>query len=365
MAICHTGCRLYLLPRPGLNQPLKGHMIKPGIKHCLQWFCASFGPHRRSRSTPRLLVLMYHRILDEQDERTRFEEPGMIVTPDSFRMHMEQIRKYFSPVQLCDWVDYCPGGSKRPGMFCAVTFDDGWADNYENAYPILKELDIPATIFLATDLIGTSNMFWPEKLSRLLLALPECASVNGSHPATAWLRDLLPGNHDYWNSRPGPENLAAAIDRAKSLPDNEINRLLSETIDSLDLEIGSDRPSLLDWEQVTEMIESGLVDIASHTRRHIRLGSETPRAVLESEIIGSKNVIREKTGHSARAFCFPNGDYSPQALELVRQHYQCAVSTSSGWNSCKNDIHLLRRIGIHNDATSNSTAFLARISGWM
>ncbi len=344
---------------------LKNNFLKRGVKRGLQKFCAAWGPHTRHRSRPELLILMYHRILPRDDQRTRIEEPGMIVTPETFSMHLDLINQYFEPVHLDDWSERCKNNDSLPNRACAITLDDGWVDNYEFAYPLLQEKNIPATIYLVTKLIGTSRVFWPEKLAHLLIALSQINGEPTDHPAAAWLKNILPENYRDWQHSPAPENITLTIKNAKIFSDSEIFNELEKIELALDIPTSNAEPSLLNWDQIAEMTATGLVNVASHTRNHIRLGASTPYDLLESEIVGSKTDIEEKTGRTTTTFCYPNGDLSPQALELVRQHYRCAVTTESGWNSCGNDSHLLQRIAIHEDISNTETAFLAKISGWM
>jgi peptidoglycan/xylan/chitin deacetylase (PgdA/CDA1 family) len=343
---------------------MKNNPLKKSVKYCLQHVAARLGPQSRRHHSPQLLVLMYHRILPKLDERAQFEEPGMIVTPESFSLHLEILNKRFTFVRLSEWIKKKNNGSRLPAMACAITFDDGWADNYEFAYPLLQENSIPATIFLVSELVGTSHRFWPERLARLIVSISSEPKKYQSHPVLPWIMELSKTDRiqdiDQTN-----EGISQIISRAKEMNDEDIHARL----DSIEHELGfnsfDSKPSLLNWNQLSEMTNSGLIDAGSHTCRHIRLNADTSDAVLQQEIITSKKQIERHTGHTVTSFCFPNGDYSPQALAMAREHYACAVTTCPGWNTAKTDNYLLRRFNIHEDVTSDKTAFLARISGWL
>lgn len=101
-------------------------------------------------------ILLYHHISDEFDSTNAIS----VISPKDFRLHMTAIKAQFTPVSLKDYVDFvtCRDGSKTmPKNPIIVTFDDGYLSNYEVAYPILKELEIPATIFIVTDTVGAKG----------------------------------------------------------------------------------------------------------------------------------------------------------------------------------------------------------------
>jgi peptidoglycan/xylan/chitin deacetylase (PgdA/CDA1 family) len=352
----HTGQTNRTMTRPN---PVK-RIIKRGLQH----IAARTGPHTRNSGPPRLLVLMYHRILPADDPRSRLEEPGMVVTPESFRIHLQTLQQYFDLVRLSDWIERRSHGESLPARACAITFDDGWADNHEFAFPIMKEEKVPATIFLVSDMVGTERVFWPERLAATMSRLATLPSVDWTHATLAWLRDT---DTDYAFNREPPtrEQLSRIIAGVKTLPDTEIHRRLDDIAHHHDISGSSGAAALLDWAQLEEMTASGLVDAGSHTCDHTRLTAATTDTELQHQIVDSRHTLETRTGQPVNAFCFPNGDFTPEAMSLVRQHYASAVTTQSGWNDASTDSHRLRRIGIHEDIAGDRTAFLARLSGWL
>ncbi len=348
----------------GLLTMRKTNPLKNAIKRGIQLFAANLGPHIRSHREPQLLILMYHRILPIDDERVRLEEPGMVVTPKTFQNNLETISKYFEFVTLSEWIENKNRSLPLPAKACAITFDDGWADNYEFAFPVLKKMRIPATIFLVANMIGTNKQFWPEHLARICEAISTHCPEQWSNISLAWLHKA---NTDYkFSTRPPTkEEISQLIIHAKQWPDHEIHSRLNLIESELGLHEHSDSAALMNWSQISEMTNSGLIEAGSHTCHHTRLSSETPVETLKEEIIRSKEIIEKRTAQAVTTFCYPNGDYSDKALKLVEKHYSCAVTTESGWNSVKTSNYRLQRIGVHEDIAGDRTAFLARISGWI
>jgi peptidoglycan/xylan/chitin deacetylase (PgdA/CDA1 family) len=328
-------------------------------RRAVERLIAAIGPGYWRLTGPRLIVLTYHRVLPAFDPRARLVQPGMIVHPETLRMHLHEIGRRFEFVHLHDWLS----GRARDGarVTCAVTFDDGWRDNYEFALPVLAEAGVPATVFLVSDLVGTRHSFWPERLARVLWNRGE--GLRREQLAGAGFEWLAALTAPATGVSPGIEAIDDAIMRAKRLPDAEIERLLAPVEGALGLDAGADSPDLLDWEQVRAMLESGLLAFGSHSRRHRRLLEQLDPAIVEDEVVNSKRAIEARTGAPVHLFCYPNGDVSPRARELVRQHYLGACTTESGHNRPGADPALLRRVSLHQDVCADPVAFTARLSG--
>lgn len=116
-------------------------------------------------------ILMYHRVVPH---RPRNCPPSWNVSPDRFREQLSGLLcRGFEPRRLCDVVDAAERGESIDRNVFVVTFDDGYENNFTHALPILRELQVPATIFLATAYLGQSEPFafddWPLKGSSSVL----------------------------------------------------------------------------------------------------------------------------------------------------------------------------------------------------
>ena len=108
-------------------------------------------PHFLSHVTGKVVILMYHRVIPPDEVASTYVQPGTYVTPDTFERHLQFLAAHFElltfPELLAKWD---AGGWNPASRYCAVTFDDGWIDNYRYGYPLLRRTGVPATIFLPT-----------------------------------------------------------------------------------------------------------------------------------------------------------------------------------------------------------------------
>lgn len=318
------------------------------------------GAHRRhSLGDSKLWILMYHRILPSDDFRYQLEEPGMIVEPDTFSMHLREAKKHFDVLDFNEWLRLKRTGEKLPKRACVITFDDGWYDNVEFALPIIKQEKVPITLFTVVEKIGTDFQFWPNLVSALLAS--HATPAMQSHPLFAQALAQVPST-DNTNNR---EYMAAIIHRLKQSTDGAI----FEALDAINWrsQLAFELPSgLMDWADVRTMQASGLVSIGSHTCNHKRLNASLAANDLQHEVVESKQLLATKVNKSVDIFCFPNGDYNPAALTSVMNTYGAAVTTRRGIvNASTADLHQLTRIGLHQHISDTPRTFGARLSGWI
>ena len=304
---------------------------------------------------------MYHRVLPKDSPARKTEQPGMYVSPETLDLHLTELKRHFELVPLEEWLRRAKEGAPLPRLACAITFDDGWRDNYDFALPVLVKHGAPATIFLVSSFIGTTYRFWPNRLMSLLQkSFAEPASVSFPEPLRRIVAPVLTEA-----GRRGEltvEDADRVVQGAKGFNEEEI-RSLVETAEKSGGERG-DAGEILNRDQVAKMAASGLIRYGSHTATHFRLGGRISPSELEREIVGSRKALQDLSGQAIELFCYPNGETSPAAIDLVRRHYLGAVTTRSGWYDASGDPHLIHRIGVHEDVSNAREPFLERLSGW-
>lgn len=135
-------------------------------------------------------VLMYHHV-ESADIAKENKRTSLNVPPDTFRKQMEYLKsKGYTAITPTDLVNFFDGGMSIPKKSVLITFDDGYVDNGDNAYPILRELGLKATIYIATGLMENFNYLSWGKISEM----NGSGVINfGNH---TWSHKNVGGNHD-------------------------------------------------------------------------------------------------------------------------------------------------------------------------
>src|SRR5258707_15207821 len=126
-------------------------------------------PHFLSHVTGKVVLLMFHRVVPRAEVVSTYVQPGMYVTPETFERHLQFLTAHFDLLTFRELLArWDAGGWNETARYCVVTFDDGWIDNYQYAYPLLRRYGVPATIFLPTGLTGSRDWLWSDRLRQLL-----------------------------------------------------------------------------------------------------------------------------------------------------------------------------------------------------
>jgi len=296
-------------------------------------------PEILSRFSRKIAILCYHRVIPDELRTHVLSSPWLVVSKDSFEKQMRHLREHYHPLPLKKLLWYYENGKDFPPRGVVVTFDDGWADNYFHAFPILKRYRIPATIFLTTDYIETEKVFWPERVSFFLSHIEK--TDPGAIPDFA--HSVFKSKSSI--SRRGKNMLDSFIEFLKDLSPPERSRLILDLAGKAP-EIGKDylkANRLMTWKQVLEMNEAG-IDFGSHGATH-RILTQLPLAEARNEIKRSKEVLEKKIRERIVAFAYPNGNYNDEILCILREEgFQIALTTERGLNHKKTNLFRLKRL---------------------
>jgi peptidoglycan/xylan/chitin deacetylase (PgdA/CDA1 family) len=222
--------------------------------------------------------------------------------------------------------------------------------------PILKKYNVPATIFLPTDYIGTENWFWPERVLYLLTRTNGQETEKDINLETKEVVNLF-----HSDSIRNEEKINKVIEFLKKKPLGTIEGVIEDLKTLTGSREFPNKRLILNWEEIRKMGKDNIA-FGSHTRTHAILTMLTDPKQIQSELINSKNVIENKTAKPVRSFCFPNGDSNTELIRMVKESgYECAFVGGRGTVRKGSNPFELKRIGIHNDVSWNIPLFDCRI----
>jgi len=290
---------------------------------------------RRKREAP--VILMYHRVAVE-----RSDPWGLCVSPMHFEEHLDVLRRHRHVVSMTELHRRVLAGDVAPATV-ALTFDDGYVDNLLAAEPLLRQYDVPATLFVSSGYTDRGCEYWWDELERILLApgdLPARMMVplpGGPHTldlgASAHYSVAAAERHSRWRaylSEPPTERHAAFLatwEQLVTLHDAEQWSALRSLLDAAG-RAPAMRPTCrpMTAGEIGTLARGGVIEIGAHTLTHPALPALSPRE-QEAEIRDGAAALEAILGHPVRGFSYPHGRFTEDTVRIVRDAgfaYACA-----------------------------------------
>lgn len=246
---------------------------------------------------------------------------------DRFEEHVAMLSRDYNCVPLHDMVARFLSGEAPSGREVAITFDDGYANNFTVAYPILKKYNVPATIFVASRFVGQAELKWDDYLAACFVLTEKDRAEYGENEFDLSDRSsrsaackLLTGIF----KKNGPDKMERALE--------EIALVLDVDREQVKRDQRFDSLRVLSGPQILEMVDSGLITVGPHTRSHCIL-TTLPDKLARDEMIGSSEDLRHYQGDSP-VFSYPNGttnDFSDVHIAILKDAgFAGALSTIPG-----------------------------------
>jgi len=284
---------------------------------------------RRYAPAPVISIVTYHHVA-EHDPSYPYDPDVADATPVQFRRQLETLARHANPIGIDELIGAIKGAPlpKNPVM---VTFDDGYRSCHEVALPILREVGVRATFFIATSFVSERRLYWWERITLLLgqarqKARPKTVVITYPQPMTIDPGDPATG-----------KKLTGVV---KDTEDLDVDRFLDELGKALEVDwspqVEADHANrlIMTWDQIRALRQAGM-DIESHGRRH-RVLQTLDDGALDDELAGSRRDLEGQLGRPVRAIAYPVGRRirgEPRIRHaLASAGYQLGLSNHSGVN---------------------------------
>ncbi len=266
----------------------------------------------RARFAEGVTILAYHRVLNVPDEEEfPFDIELVSASVAQFTYQMQFIKKHYQPITFATLLEHLDRGEKPPRGAAIVTFDDGFEDNYRNAFPVLKQLDMPATIFISTGYIDSQEIFWYDKLSFAIMTTKASLLTSPTLGSMMIAKDV----------KARREILRCVVSKLKLVPDEtrlaSLDYLYTQLLPGHEWDNDS-RSGPLSWDQIKEMSANN-IEFGSHSVTHPVL-SRVPPTKLTFEVEHSRQRIESELQKPVQVIAYPVG-----GIEAFDQNVRTAV----------------------------------------
>lgn len=248
-----------------------------------------------------------------------------------FKRSLEAVNKIYKFISAED-IELYYYGNKKFNTRCHICFDDGDRTVYDHAFPVLKAMGIPATLFVSPKIIKEGLNYWFQDLEVIIDRVDD-ASIKTT---VAEYFDLDLGKIE--NFEPGS--------LFKSMQIKDILKLLEIIKEKYDITI--DKRFNMSEDELVELKDSKIFTIGPHTMNHPILSNEDD-AVAEQEIQGSKVSLSKMLGENVKYFAYPNGsilDFGTREQKLLKKSkIRLAFTTTMDFFNKKNDPYSIPRGG--------------------
>ena len=292
----------------------------------------------------------------------------MYVRPETFAMQMRFLAENCNVISIDALTSAIAKNEQLPSSTAVITFDDGWLDNYEYALPILKEYNLPATIFLATAYIGNKEYFWTDRVAHAITMLHATPEFSGR--AVELMRAKFPTYTEILRlikemtsiHALSLSQLDSLIENIKALPSAQKSSVVAE-LHNLAKEFTRMRSErlFLNWDEVQEMAKNK-VTFGSHSHQHARL-IDLNAAQLDDDIVNSFQTLRSQNITPVQTFCYPGGYYNQNTQKALKDRGVKFAALAENKTFPSEQPILLGRTNIHEDMTCTSALFTARVWG--
>jgi len=292
-------------------------------------------------------ILVFHSINDH--EASFIRGTNSWIPPNRFEKHLKYIKRNYRVISLEKLVNSLKQG-KIPPCSVVITFDDGFADNFIYAYPILQRYKIKGTIFLATDCIDNRNPLWIQELYYLINNVGVERIIQTINTLTNKLE--IP---QLIIEFPLNKNLQEKVEEymAFSLKKNMRDNMLAALYRKYNFhreKIFSEAQIYLNWDQIKQMKRDG-IDFGNHGASHTPFSALSPDEQLE-EIINSKEIIKQNLEKDFLPFSYPYGmdwDFTATTKKIIIDtDHSCVLTAMATLNDENTSPYELGRIVIDN-----------------